>query len=164
MFRVIQLQDKSVQPVLCRWLIFDNGCCTGCYWPLAGFSFKIKNFVSPPLELNIQERKEWKVLKCKIILNGSELISNSIKSESSTSLLTEEFATYEEASTAALRIFNEPLHEDLEASTITCQINAIKLAERTNGENSALTEVCVRRGQAQNKYISKKLVCLASPI
>lgn len=75
MFRVIELEDKSVKPALSNWLIL-NETVTKCHWPLSGLEFKLKNFASPPLEVNLRERKNWKIITCNILLNSMQLFSN----------------------------------------------------------------------------------------
>lgn len=71
MFRVIQFEDKLFKPALSNWLIVDKGE-TKCHWPFCGLIFKLKNLVAPPLELNIEERKFWRLIKCVILPNGTK--------------------------------------------------------------------------------------------
>lgn len=56
--------------------MFNRNFChcwaSKCRWPLRGLKFKLKNLVTPPLELNIDEKKEWKLMKCEILLNGTD--------------------------------------------------------------------------------------------
>lgn len=71
MFRLIRFQDEKVKPALSKWLFMVGGEYK-CHWPLSGLIFKLKNFVSPPNELNVQERKNWKVLSCEIAVSGKD--------------------------------------------------------------------------------------------
>lgn len=72
MFRVVCLENKSIKSALRSWLFLEQGE-TKCHWPLSGLEFKLKNLVQPPHELNLEERKRWKHMKCKVLLKGELL-------------------------------------------------------------------------------------------
>lgn len=71
MIRIIRLENKLVRPALNSWIILDKGE-TKCHWPLRGLEFKLKNLVAPPLAVNIDEKKYWKLMRCEILLNGTK--------------------------------------------------------------------------------------------
>lgn len=70
MFHIIRLENKSVKPALRSWFI-PGQSETKFHWPLSGLEFKLKNLVQPPHELNTEERKGWKIIKCEILLKGT---------------------------------------------------------------------------------------------
>lgn len=59
-------KDNKAASVPSVWIV-KIGNKYKCWWPMYALNKKLRNCVPPPLEVDTQERKKWKLLDCTLL-------------------------------------------------------------------------------------------------
>lgn len=66
-FRPVRfVNDKKTASVPSIWIAKENNGFK-CFWPIYGLNKKLQNCVPPPLEVDVEERRKWKILECVLL-------------------------------------------------------------------------------------------------